>query len=91
MSELDHPFYEVAQRAVQLIEAGADVYQKFTCGNCGNRLTMDTPNKFYKTGTCDNCNYVTNIEEAGCNYLVHFGKGTTKDKEKEKRDAENRH
>lgn len=69
---LNHPFYEVVGKATDLIKRGATVYQKFTCGGCGNRLTMDVANTFYKTGTCDNCEYVTNIEEAGCNYLIMF-------------------
>jgi hypothetical protein len=78
----NYPFYEVAEKASELIRAGADVYQKFTCGQCGNRLTMDEPNIFYKEGSCDNCGHITNIEETGCNYLVHFGAGTTQDKAK---------
>jgi rRNA maturation protein Nop10 len=76
----DFPFYEVAEKAGELVRAGADVYQKFTCQQCGNRLTMDVPNKFYKEGTCDNCGAITNIEKQGCNYLIHFGKGTTRDR-----------
>lgn len=69
-NEFNHPFYEVIKEAEALIQTGAEVFQKFTCENCGNRLTMDVPNAFYKEGSCDNCGHVTNIEEAGCNFLL---------------------
>jgi hypothetical protein len=77
----DYPFYEVAEKAGELIRAGADVYQKFTCQKCGNRLTMEEPNIFYREGSCDNCGHITDIEKTGCNYLVHLGVGTTRNKE----------
>jgi hypothetical protein len=67
----DHPLLEVAEHADRLIKMGADVYQKFTCAGCGQRLTMEKPNVFYKTGVCDRCPTITNIEERGCNMLVH--------------------
>jgi hypothetical protein len=72
MEYQNYPLREVAEIAQGLVEAGGEVHQKFTCGGCGKRLTMDEPNIFYTQGTCDNCDFVTNIEEAGCNYMVHF-------------------
>lgn len=70
---LDHPFYDVCKRAEEVIRAGGTVFQKFTCENCGNRLTMDVPNAFYKLGDCDNCGHTSNIEKNGCNYLILLG------------------
>lgn len=70
MTHPDFDFDQIIKRASELIEAGCTVHQKFTCQQCGNRLTMETPNKFYKEGTCDRCGYTSNIEESGCNYLV---------------------
>lgn len=70
---LDHPFYDVCARADKLIQGGATLFQKFSCVNCGNRLTMPDPNVFYKLGTCDKCDATTNIEETGCNYLLTIG------------------
>lgn len=70
---LDHPFYEVADKADEVINAGGTVYQKFTCERCGNRLTMETANTFFKKGDCDNCGHTSDIEKNGCNYLVTFG------------------
>jgi transcription elongation factor Elf1 len=67
----DHPFYECVDAASALIEKGADVYQKFTCAKCGSRQTMEEKNKFFKTGRCEECGHVTDVESQGCNYLVH--------------------
>jgi hypothetical protein len=66
----DHPFYEVAAAVEEYIAGGATIYQKFTCAGCGNRLTMDVPNVLYKTGSCDRCDAITDIEEQGCNYML---------------------
>lgn len=68
----DHPFSEVVATAEEVIEKGGSVFQKFTCSSCGERLAMDVPNVFYKTGTCDKCGATTDIEATGCNYLVVF-------------------
>lgn len=69
----DHPFYEVVAKADELIAAGATVWFKFTCANCGSRQTFDVPNTAYKSGRCEECDHVTNVEEQGMNYLLHFG------------------
>lgn len=66
----NYPFYEIAAAVEQLAAKGWQCFQKFTCANCSNRLTMDKPNVLYKTGTCDVCGHETNIEENGCNYLL---------------------
>lgn len=71
-SPVDFPFEEVVKKAEQLAREGADVYQKFTCDGCGQRLTIDIPNHFYETGSCDKCPAVTDIKAKGCNYLVHM-------------------
>lgn len=70
--QLDYPFYECAATAEKLIEKGAEIYQKFSCEKCGQRLTIEEPNRFYMTGDCDKCGHVTNIVERGCNYMVTF-------------------
>ena len=64
----DYPFDVCAKDADKLIAKGYTVLQKFTCSGCGNRLTMPTPNVFYRSGTCDKCEALTIIEK--CNYLV---------------------
>lgn len=66
----DYPFYDVLAEAERLFKKGHDVYQKFTCSHCGNRLTIDVPNSFHKEGHCDSCGHMTNIEAQGCNYMV---------------------
>ena len=66
----DYPLADVVSKAEALATAGHDVYQKFTCDGCGSRLTMETPNEFHQTGTCDKCNVVTQIKR--CNMMVHM-------------------
>jgi hypothetical protein len=64
----DYPLDEILAEADRLIAQGAKVYQKFTCAGCGQRLTIEEPNVFYKSGTCDKCNVITTIKT--CNYMV---------------------
>lgn len=70
----DGPFYEVAHAAEALVLKGNIVYQKWTCGFCGERITMAQPNTFYKVGKHEGCDVnptdETNILDQGCNYLV---------------------
>ena len=66
----DHEFDDCISSANALVRRGDTVYQKFTCHACGNRLTMDVPDKFWTQGTCDQCGEVTDIQLSGCNYLV---------------------
>lgn len=67
----DYPFMEVARQLekVHLLQ-GHDFYQKFTCQGCGARQTMDQKNRLYTTGKCEECGHVTDIERAGCNYML---------------------
>lgn len=65
------PFKEVIRQVDLIIGKGeAEVYQKFTCAGCGQRLTIDVPDTFYKEGKCDKCDATTNIEKDGCNYML---------------------
>lgn len=68
----DFPFDAVRAKADKFVQAGHDVYQKFTCSGCGARLAMDEPNVFHEKGTCDKCPAITDIKRQGCNYLVHM-------------------
>lgn len=67
----DLPFKECVKAADAAIAKGFHVYQKFTCSNCGNRLTMQEPDKFWLKGSCDKCFALTDIEAAGCGFLMH--------------------
>jgi transcription elongation factor Elf1 len=69
---INFPFWQVVHNAEQLIDKGATVRQKFTCANCGSRLTIDVANQFFRTATCDHCGRVTNIEARGCNLMVEM-------------------
>jgi hypothetical protein len=68
----DYPFADVATKAEALSRAGHEVFQKFTCDGCGARLTIEQPNVFHTSGTCDKCRTITDIERKGCNYMVHM-------------------
>jgi len=67
---LDYPFDDVAAQALDVIRRGGTVHQKWTCGHCGVRQTMEEPNRFYKSGRCEECKEVTSIKE--CNFLAIF-------------------
>jgi hypothetical protein len=67
----DHPFEEIAKAIQEHAAHGRMCYQKFTCSGCGRRLSMEEPNVLYKTGHCDGCGAVTDIEKQGCNYMLH--------------------
>lgn len=67
----DFPIDVIAESFKKHVAAGRYCYQKFTCAGCGNRLTCEQPNTLYRTGTCDNCDCVTEI--TACNFLLSTG------------------
>lgn len=76
----DYPMMDCVKTADDLIKKGHQVFQKFTCEMCGSRQTIDEPNVFYTSGTCEECKHTTDIEKKGCNYLAimrvsHTAKG----------------
>ena len=66
----DGPFYEIAGEMEEQIAKGATCFQKFTCLACGARETMAVPNVLYKTGKCQECSYITNLEATGCGFML---------------------
>ena len=74
----DHPFDQVVDGAIEKMKDGMTVFQKFTCSKCGQRLTMDVPNKFFVEGTCDKCGTITDIRKQGCNYMAMYSSDPTK-------------
>jgi hypothetical protein len=66
----DHPFDECAAAALDLVEHGVTIFQKFTCDKCGSRQGIEDPNVFYTTGKCEECGHITDIRARGCNYLA---------------------
>lgn len=66
----DGPFYEIVDEVEMMVELGATCFQKFTCLACRARETMTEPNTFYKTGKCDECGYITNLEVEGCGFML---------------------
>lgn len=67
----DFPLLECAKKAEEHLATGrANVYQKWTCGYCGSRQTMEEANIFYKRGRCEECQQITEI--VNCNYLLEL-------------------
>jgi len=68
----DFPFDEIIEKAQEIVDAGAFwVLQKYSCVNCGKRLTMDRPNAFWTHGSCEDCpGVITDIKAQGCNYMA---------------------
>jgi hypothetical protein len=64
----DYPFDQVARDAQELVRQGHIVHQK-----CNARQTIDTPNKFFTKGHCEECGHITDIKKRGCNYLLIAG------------------
>lgn len=75
-----YPFDEVVKVAKEIIASGrAQVFQQWNCEHCGVKQTMETPNKFYRTGQCEECKKITVIDKNGCNYMVHLVRPTPED------------
>ncbi|MCI0557516.1 MAG: hypothetical protein MN733_03395 [Nitrososphaera sp.] len=69
----DYPFQEVVDHASKLIADGHTVFQKFTCSGCGARQTIDVPNTFYTSGSCEECHHITDLTKNGCNFMLLAG------------------
>lgn len=67
------PYDEVAKTAKQAVADGAVVYQKWTCGGCGGRLTANNPNTFCPLLLCEECGHMTDVKTTGCNFLMILG------------------
>lgn len=67
-----YPIEECQEKAEQYIAKGAKAYQQFLCTHCGAKQTMETPNMWYATGKCEECNQITDIMHDGCNWLLHM-------------------
>jgi hypothetical protein len=72
--DYDKPWEEIIEKASRLLKAypNMELHQKFTCAKCKSRQMMDTPNKFYTEGQCQECGFVTDLQLLGCGFLAHF-------------------
>lgn len=66
----DIPLDNAVSKAIEVIQSGGMVWQKFTCMHCGTRQTIETPNAFYTHGTCEECGKDTCIHKRGCGLMV---------------------
>jgi len=67
---MDFPLIEMVKEAEAHVVSGSTVWQKWTCGHCGSRQTMEEPNKFYVSGKCEECGQITIIEKCGYTLLM---------------------
>ena len=83
MAYKNFPLDECARAMSRILREnpGAAVYQKWTCGGCGERVTGNTPNTLTEMGHHEEradgspCGHVTDIRKAGCNYVLHIAIG----------------
>lgn len=68
-----HPFYDCVKNTAELIDRGIDIQQQFICAHCGVKQTMDTPNRMFTSGKCEECGKLTDIVKDGCNYMAVIG------------------
>lgn len=82
--EGDLPRDELCRRAEIMVDEApcqVNVLFKFTCEHCGERCTLQEPNKLYEEGECFKCGHKTKIEVGGftLQYLTHIPKPQPKD------------
>lgn len=65
-----YPLDECARAAERHMQKGFEVFQQFNCAHCGAKQTVATPNRFYISGSCEECGKLTDIIKDGCNYLL---------------------
>jgi DNA-directed RNA polymerase subunit RPC12/RpoP len=71
MKPHDLPREELLRQANRvIIEMGdlAEVHFKYTCEQCGERVTLSEPNVLYEEGECYKCGHKTPITKGG--YLL---------------------
>ena len=72
----DYPLEECRRVADRLARAGCSIYQKWTCGKCGERVTANLANHWTEQGHHEEraddkpCGFVTDLRKTGCNYLA---------------------
>jgi predicted molibdopterin-dependent oxidoreductase YjgC len=66
----DYPLPEIRAACERLVNDGAIIFQKWTCGGCGKRVTANTPNTITEKGHHEECGYITDMTKTGCNYLL---------------------
>jgi hypothetical protein len=73
----NYPPAMIASDMEKQIQRGAECYMKWTCGRCGQRVTSIVPNRVFLFAMHDDCGFVTDIEQAGCNFLAILSLGTS--------------
>ncbi len=64
----DRTFLEAETAARAAVASGSTIFQKWTCGGCGKRITGNNKNFFAVEGHCEECNHTTDLLTAGCGY-----------------------
>lgn len=65
---------ELLEKMNELIERGCEVWVKYTCENCGERVTSNTPNAFFTEGWVhDDCGFKSFPKKFGLMIITKFG------------------
>lgn len=74
-----YPFDEVASALLRRRIEGFTFFQQFNCAACGAKQTMETRNKLFTEGKCEECQHITDIVRDGCNYVLISAPGVQMD------------
>jgi hypothetical protein len=69
------PLLEIEETALRVVNSGGFIYQKWTCGGCGARITGNKKNFLAIQGHCEKCDYTTDLLVTGCNYVAFIPLG----------------
>lgn len=67
-----YPLNDVVKQADAAIERGGQAFQQCICERCLTKLTLDVPNTFYTSVSCEQCGHTTDIEKVGCNLMLVY-------------------
>jgi hypothetical protein len=75
----DYPLQEIADSMTKQMARGATCYQKWTCGQCHERVTMGVPDLVFEQCHHDepHCGFTTDVREQGCNFMFILAAGRT--------------
>jgi len=67
----DKPLAVCDAQLRELMRPGVHFYQKWTCENCGDRVTGNTADRLFTHGHHEDCGHTTDLSKCGCGYSIH--------------------
>lgn len=68
--QVDFPLLAVDESARKIVAQGGFIFQKWTCGGCGARCMANDPNVLTIKCHHEECGFVTDIIQTGCNFAA---------------------